>query len=267
MSMSTQLRATPPAVVSAVSPRAPRPVLARHVPGVLLLLAASATTGCQRHIFSPPARSVPLDAPRVLAPGETAVNLTGSHTDSIFDANVNGGTLGVRRGLTERVEVQAEASGYHVDADEETRASISRTAIAGRVGTKVGLLGRHVSALAGVGGGHHAAGGFITPDVGLTVGFDNPYFVPFLLGRVGVSQPIGAKTLDLSRPSENPGTALSRPQTSTYYGFTLGGRVPIEPRDAKIKGGILGGLAFQEIRDQEESKSGLGLTLGGEIIF
>lgn len=233
----------------------------------LAAIVSLGSVGCQRHIFSPPARTVPLDAPRVLAPGETAINVTGSHTDSVFDANVNGGTLGVRRGLTERVELQAEASGYHVDADEQTRASISRTAVAGRVGTKVGLFRRHVSAFGGLGGGHHAAGGFLTPDVGLILGFDNPYFVPFVLGRVGVSQPIGAKTLDLSKPDETPGTALAKPLLSTYYGFTIGGRVPIEPNGSKVKGAVLGGLAFQEIRDKEESKSGLGLTLGGEIIF
>ena len=250
-----------PANVSAVSPAgSPRAIL-------LVALVLSSSAGCQRHIFSPPARTVPLDAPRVLAPGETAINVTGSHTDSIFDANVDGGTLGVRRGLTERVELQAEASGYHVDADDQTRASISRTAVAGRVGTKVALYGKHVSALGGLGGGRHAAGGFFTPDLGLTVGFDNPYFVPFVLGRVGVSQPAFAKTLDLSRPDEAPGTALVKPRFSTYYGFTIGGRVPIEPNGSKLKGGLIGGLAFQEIRDSVEHKSGLGLTLGGEIIF
>lgn len=233
----------------------------------LAVLAAFVATGCQRHIFSPPARMVPLDAPRVLNPGETAVSFTGSQTSSVFDANVNGGTVGVRRGLVERVEVQGEVSGYHVDADEQTRADISRNAVAGRVGTKVGLLGRHVSALAGVGGGHHAAGGFVTPDVGVTAGFDNPYFVPFVLGRIGMSQPIGAKTLDLSRPTETPGSARTKPSTSGYYGFTLGGRVPIEPKDAKIKGGVIGGVGYQHIRDKEDTRSGLGLTLGGEIIF
>lgn len=234
---------------------------------VFALVALLGATGCNRHIFSPPARTVPLDAPRVLNPGETAINVTGSQTSSVFDADLNGGTVGVRRGLTERVELQAEASGYRVSTNEETRANISRNAVAGRVGTKVGLIGRHASAFAGLGGGHHAAGSFISPDVGLTVGFDNRYFVPFVLGRVGVSQPIGAKTLDLSRPTEAPGTALAKPLTSTYYGFTIGGRVPIEPKDAAIRGGVIGGLGFQQIRDKEDERSGLGLTLGGEIIF
>lgn len=237
-----------------------------------LLLAA---TGCQLHIFSPPARTVALDAPRVLAPAETAIGALGSSTQGIIDSKVYGGTVVARRGLVPGVELQAEGSFYRVSAPDfdknpgapQPRANPSLTLLAGRVGTKVALFRNHLSLLGGVGGGHHAAGGFLTPDVGLTFGYDNPLFVPFVMGRVGVSQPIGAKAVDFSRTDEPPGSALEKPITTYYYGFSIGGRIPIEPTGSAVKGGILGGLSFQELRDREDHINGLGFTLGAEVIF
>jgi hypothetical protein len=245
-------------------PSAPslRPLLS-----LALALSSVGAAGCERHLYSPPAQYAPLDAPRVLAPGETAVQLRGSQTESVLDGSIVGGTVGVRRGVAPSVEIAGEATGARVKVDEDVRSDPSRTIVSGRVSTKVEVVGHHVSVLGGLGGGHHAAGGFVSPDLGVTAGYDNRYLVPFVQGRVGVSQPVGAKTLDLSRGDEAPGAVLAKPRTSYFYGFTLGARLPIEPTGSRVRGGILAGLSFTEIRDKDEHRNGLGGTLGGEILF
>lgn len=251
--------------------RSPPAVTARTL-GPFLLAALGAigslgSTGCERHLYSPPAQYAPLDAPRVLAPGETAVRGQASQTDSVLDGSVVGGTIGVRRGVAPSVEIAGEATGARVRGGDDIAREPSRTIVSGRVSTKVEVVGHHVSLLGGLGGGHHAAGSFVSPDVGITAGYDNPYLVPFVQARVGVSQPLGARGVDLSRTDEAPGTVVSKPQTSTFYGATVGARLPIEPAGARVKGGVLAGLSFTEIRDKDEHRNGLGGTLAGEILF
>jgi hypothetical protein len=185
-----------------------RPVIA--VTGFVVLASA-----CSYRLVSPPARMVTLESARTLAPKETAVAVKGGGQIAMFEPSAAVGTVMVRRGISDKLEVSGEVSyarlwGY---ADDE-RIDVEPSIYAGRAGIK--LAGnRHLAMAAGVGGGYApAAGSFGAIDVGGIASYDNCYVVPFGALTGFLSQPLGAKTVDFgshgtSRASSGYGLAVS----------------------------------------------------------
>jgi hypothetical protein len=49
----------------------------------------------------------------------------------------------------------------------------------------------------GLRGGAWTGGGFISPDISMTLAWENPYFVPFISGGGYLSQPVAERTVSL----------------------------------------------------------------------
>jgi hypothetical protein len=145
-----------------------------------------------------------------------------------FGADVIGFSARGRHGLTEEVELQAEAAVVHFDDSEAADTDQTPYMGSARVGTKwsIGALGHHLALTAGLGGGAHAGGGFTAADLGFVAGFQNRYVVPFYAMEGGVSLPIAASAVDTSREDEDPGTHTDTPLTTFSVRTTMGLRVP-----------------------------------------
>jgi hypothetical protein len=192
-----------------------------------LILMGFLAAGCSHNVYSPPARLSALQGPEAIGAGQTAVagELGGLGS---FGADVIGFSARGRHGLTEEVELQAEAAVVHFDDSEAADTDQTPYMGSARVGTKwsIGALGHHLALTAGLGGGAHAGGGFTAADLGFVAGFQNRYVVPFYAMEGGVSLPIAASAVDTSREDEDPGTHTDTPLTTFSVRTTMGLRVP-----------------------------------------
>jgi hypothetical protein len=91
----------------------------------LLALCAGAAGACNHHLYSPPVRSLPLDTPAVIDPGQNAASLAGAVYSAVFGPDVASESAQVRRGLRSRLEGVAELRLAQVLGDSS--ASVNRT--------------------------------------------------------------------------------------------------------------------------------------------
>lgn len=173
---------------------------------------------CSYTVVSPPARFVNLESAHTVARGETTAGVHGGVLASPFDAAVATGSVGVRRGVAERVEVDADATYGELEYDGFP--DIDRNIYAARVGAKLRNAGQFLAAFGGVGGGYApAGGGFLAADVGAVLSLPNCYVVPSLTGTGMASLPVGAKQIDFVSPD---GTLAASDKAVTTYGLSLG---------------------------------------------
>lgn len=220
-------------------------------------VAAPVLSGCTLHLHSPPARTLPLETARVLEDGKYAVQLSAADHGLDFDNNAISGTATVRRGFGDGWEGSVEASAIKANPEKATAVELSPWAGSGRIGVKRRLVGDALAAEVGLGGGGYVGGGYFSPDVALITSYENPYVVPFLSVRAGVSQPIGPREVDLSLAGDGEGVHLSTPITTGFYGFNLGLRVPIGPM------ALVAGAQFQRLVDSETDRN--VFSLGGAV--
>ena len=162
--------------------------------------------------------------------------------------------------------MSAEVSVLHVQGD--SAAHMSQNAYAGRIGVKERLF-PWMSVTGGAGAGGSAAGGFVAPDVGAIIAYENPYIVPFLALRGTLSQPIGASLVDTSSTSNSRGEYVFTPHLTWIGGGIAGIRVPLGSNEAKgtLRGALLGGIGFTHLADENDAVSVISALGGGEIIF
>ncbi len=189
---------------------------------VSVFLTLFFTVGCQRQMFSPPSRALPLESPATLDPGKSALQLEGSGNGAMFGPDVYVGTARVRHGVARDVDVSAEGTVMHLETGESV--GTHPNAYAARGGIKYRLFPA-LAVGAGLGGGASAGGGFVSPDFAVTTGYENKYFVPFFTLRAFTSHPIGARTVYLGGGDDAP--IYDRARLTYGYGWVLGGKVPL----------------------------------------
>lgn len=190
-------------------------------PAVLLALLA---LGCTPQVYSPPARALPLEAPAALGDGVSALQLEAGSSSEVFGPSVVHAMGRARHGLTDTLDLSAEANFLIVtNGDPETGAEVPHRGIySARLGLKY-AVSPNFALTFGAGGGASAAGGFLSPDVGVIFGFENPHVVPFVSLRGFLSQPIAAR--DVTIP-DSDGDLTLRPDLTLGFGFTTGIRIP-----------------------------------------
>lgn len=157
-------------------------------------LAIVALAAACSYPFSPPATAVHYDAPRILEKGESAIRGGLSLNEEVFGSAIIAGDVTYRRGLHERVELSATASAYGVVGEDNIH-DHHRGIYSARVAPRF-KLHDHISAHAGLGGGFSpAAGAFVSPEVGLSLGYENAFLVPFASARFYTSHPIAPKSI------------------------------------------------------------------------
>jgi hypothetical protein len=233
------------------------------------LLASSAVLllcACAHEVYSPPAHPIPLEAPRALRQGETAVRIAGGSTSALFGPDLIAGTASVQRGLGHGAEGSLEATVARVQGD--SAAGTSPFILAARAGGKLELYGHHLAATAGLGGGGSAGGAFVSPDVGLVLGYDNPYLVPFFSLHGMGSLPVAPKEVDVTVAGDPPGTHVDTPKTTWGAGSAAGVRVPIgHPDHEGVHGGITGGLVSWHLYSDGHDEGFFGPSLSADVVF
>ncbi len=144
---------------------------------------------------SPIAKIATVDAPAPVPPGSVAVAGTGTidHRRSGYFENPDlqltkyGGAGRIRVGVFEGLELQAEGAGYRWKVgsslcdDGNPSQSFDSVLGTGRGGLKFSPSATRsfFAITAGFGGGRARTGSFMSPDVGLSFGYENDVFVPF----------------------------------------------------------------------------------------
>ncbi len=190
-------------------------------------IMASVLAGCGAHVYSPPARVATVETARTLEESETSHKLAGGLFSELFGAE--GGIVSVqaRHGVTDALELGGDATLIHIAsrgvADQHPNIYSGRAAL--RWGPE--WAGDNVALTAGLGGGVSAAGGFVSPDIGLNIAYENRYIVPFVTGSLLVSVPVGATAVDLSKSDEAIGTNVQTPVTTKGAVIGAGISIPV----------------------------------------
>ena len=184
--------------------------------------------GCSYQLASPPARMVMLNAARTVRPGETVGGVKGAGHVAVFEPGAAVASAGVRHGVADGIELDADATWAYVVWDEDPRDQPQHLRRARRVqGIESARLGgaarRRGRRLA------PAAGGFGAVDLGGVLSHPNCYVVPFGGGQLFVSEPIGAKSVSLSREVEGTPMPTSSRAGRTYgFALTTGIEIPLD---------------------------------------
>jgi len=208
---------------------------------------------------------LPLQSPKVTE--GVAVGGSTSSQGALFGPDVLAGEAHVRVGLAETVEIAAEAMLAHID--EKSSADTHPNIYAGRIGLKWApeLTSRFLAFTAGAGGGGHAAGGYVSPDVGLVVGWENKYVVPFTSFEGSVSVPIAAKEVDTSGEDDDVGTHVDTPDTTWALRTTVGVRVPVTLGSGHAASFYLAGSSLKLVTESTtqdvDGEEGFGGLAGG----
>lgn len=166
-----------------------------------IVVAAMAMAGCSaknRAVAvhdSPIAKLATVDAPAPVPVGSVAVAGTatidhrrsGYFDDPDLQLTKYGGAGRMRVGVFEGLELQAQAAGYRWKVSsslcdgEDPGQSFNSALVTGRGGLKFSPRATRSSfaITAGFGGGQARTGSFMSPDIGLSFGYENDVFVPF----------------------------------------------------------------------------------------
>ena len=236
----------------------------------LLSLGAAALfcAGCDTHLFSPPARTAPLESAATLPDGDYGVQgELAAHGGGIWGPSLTSGTARVRRGFGDSTDLSLEATVLH--EGDPGSVPTNRNAYAGRFGVKE-QLAPWVALTAGLGGGGSAAGGFFSPDMGIIFAYENRYFVPFLSGRLSFSQPFARRAVAITPATSDSAGVIDTPMLTWIESATLGFRIPMpsgshEDR-GEVRAALLAGLTLSSLDDGEQETFVSG-TLGLELMF
>lgn len=232
-------------------------------------LVTTCLLGCSHHVYSPPARTLPLESMASVGRARTALALEGArHSINVpFGYGASSGTARFRHGVAENVDLSLEGHIIHIDGDPA--ADVDQNIYALRIGTKY-MVNSAFALTGGWGMGLHEGGSYASPDLGLLAGWENRYAVPFFSARGLLSVPIRAHEVDTTNAGTPLGTDVGTPVTTVGFGTTAGLRVPIPPSfepHVGVRGSLLGGVGTIFLGDNEDSAAVVSAGGGAEIEF
>jgi hypothetical protein len=194
---------------------------------------------CNTHVFSPPTGGLPLESPASLGAQRHSAGADFSYASAVFGPAAAALRLKYRYGLTDQLELSAAPSMIWIAGNGSAESHAGIYALRGAL--KYSPI-PHVAASVGVGGGASAAGAFLSPDVGLSVGYENRYFVPFVSSRVFVSAPIAPRAVyfttddDAGNDPHDPDNAPDHHRRTPHFSYgvqlSVGARVPLYANQA-----------------------------------
>ena len=231
-----------------------------------IAVAVALLYGCNHEVYSPPSRILPLESAATLAAGETGVQLEGGTHGAVFGPSGESGTMRIRHGIGSDTDVSGEVSVLHVDGN--SAGGTYPFLFASRVGVKHQAL-RWLSLTAGLGGGASAGGGFLSPDLGVIIAYENRYLVPFLGLRASVSVPFDTHPVDTGLAGSDPaGQYVYTPPFTWIGGGIAGLRVPIGwCARCRVRGSLLGGVGLTYLAYTGADTGVLSVAAGGELVF
>lgn len=241
-----------------------------------LLVAACVVvvSGCINHAYSPPARLAMTESPATVAPEHWTIAASGGGGGDVFGPTIVGGTVAARTGINDSLDVAFEGTlAYAYDKETEVvNATTDETKEVLRHSFGVAAATRlkyqfcpFASLAGGVGIGGTDMGGFLAPDLALIVGWENPYFVPFVTEDITLSLPFAPQPIDVGE--DDDGTDLLDSPNMTLHVSTTGGfKVPLggwETGHAPVS--LIGTLTYDWAVDKDENDTFFAIGGGVEV--
>jgi hypothetical protein len=205
--MSSPLRAPKAAALAAAS---------------LLLFPA-----CSRHLMTPPTRTGQFQTPRVLGPGEKSLSVSGGVESGLLYVGAWGASGQGRMGLGEGLEAALDASFLRIlrPGGEGGLEDIDPGVYSANFRLKGNPAGaeRWFAWHGGLGAGLSEIAVFGTFDLGVTVGYENRWLIPYAGVDGTVNVPFWSKTVDLSESEPYPELERSPPTAGllTFAGLKI----------------------------------------------
>lgn len=234
----------------------------------LLALAGLLLAGCTPHLYSAPTRVAPLESSRPLDVGQTSLQVGGGYHSETWGIDASTVSLRASRGVAEHLDVSANAGLAHIVG--QGAADVHPNIYTGRLGLRWAppRLGNYLALTAGVGGGASQAGGLVSGDIGYIAAYENDVLVPFTATSVWLSQPVGAREVDLSLEGEPLGTDVQVAETTWGTSTALGLYVPLRFGAGNgPRGGVYLALTLTSLRDSEDASLLVGVSPGIEVAF
>lgn len=227
---------------------------------LLLVISTLLTLACSHNAYTPPSRTMALASPQTLQKDEAKLraNVTGSA--DLFGPAVAAASGGYRRGMDEELELEVDLSYFQV-MDRST-ANTTRGIAMARVGGKYRpTQSAHLALVAGAGGGYSpAAGAYLSGDLGVVVGYENRYVVPYLSAGVFGSVPLNPRAVNVTGV-EDQSTFMDTPENTV--GLSVGAGLKIPVRSAAL----LLGLSNTRLMDNDSEDDFLSVGAGVETSF
>jgi hypothetical protein len=175
-----------------------RPLSDFMVIGAILLAG-----GCAPFIHSPPGRLLGLDTAQTLEKGQTGIQVVGGGGGDGVDVSFGGIAARVRHGLAKQLDGRLELSVLKLNPEDPL---IGGEVIYG-VGTGIKYaFNPHFAFSVDVTGGGWVGGGFISPELKLIAGYENPAAVPFFDVGYYTSHPISPNAVSTTEDFLGPPT-------------------------------------------------------------
>ncbi|MCP4448559.1 MAG: hypothetical protein GY811_24965 [Myxococcales bacterium] len=220
------------------------------------------TVACSRNIYTPPARPVMLTSPQTVDNGTTAVRASGSTSSELFGPSIYAGTIGIRHGLADDLELVADSS--YAQIAERSAVGTNRAIGMARAGVKYRPHeSPNLAVIAGTGGGYSpAAGAYGSADVGVIFGYENRYLVPFVSLGGYASVPLNPREVDVTREGDED-QFLDKPEKTVGATLGAGLRVPLAHKATSI----LVGLSHTTVWDNDSDNGFMSFAGAVETTF
>jgi hypothetical protein len=197
----------------------------------------------------------------------TGLQAEASKHDAVLGVEAVAGSGRIRYGIDDGTDVTVETVLIHIQGD--SAAGTPPNIYASRLGAKT-LLTSFLAVSGGLGGGASAGGPFFSPDLGLILGWQNPYVEPFTSVRWLASVPLDAQEVDTTVADSDIGTHVGRPQLTGGLGWTAGLRVALPPGTTpsdRPRAALVGAGGLTYLADADDDEVIGGWALGGELVF
>ncbi len=232
----------------------------RTVTRLLMLVAMSA---CNARVFSPPTGTFLTESSATVGKGRHSAGGDVFMGGALFGPHLLAYRGTYRYGLRPDVDLSASPSLLAVRGAKSGDSHPNAYAL--RLGIKYAPI-KHLALLAGAGGGGSAAGGFVSPDLGAIVAYENPYVIPFGSARALLSAPVSARTVHFTvedDADDGPDDADSapdayrlKPRLTLGVQLALGVRVPLTyDGDSRVRPALACSVGLTSLRDRSERGS------------
>lgn len=231
---------------------------------IVVCVLGAIAAGCHNHVYSPPARTLPLETARILENDRTAVQFGGGGHGAVFGFSAASGSVRVSRGVSDRAEGSIEGTALHVDGD--SLAGTDPWVYALRGGVKLRVL-EWLAVSTGLGGGVSAAGAFVSPDIALVAAPEHWVVAPWFGPRLAFSLPIDPREVDTTPADGEPGTNVQAPHPTMILGADAGVRLRLrgdDESDPEVT--VIAGLGLTRLDDFDEHEEALSIAGAVEIV-
>ncbi len=226
----------------------------------VLWLVCLWSSGCARHVFSPPARLLPVESVAIVGTTENTAALEGGAHTTVFGPTLASLSLRGRSGINDTTEAVFEAHAMYVTDAANSDSQAHPVIYALRTGAKL-QVAHWLALTGGLGTGFSAGGAFASPDVGFVLAHENRYLVPFIGGRALVSFPFAARAVDLG--TNGGGTITQRPTVTLGLQANLGLRFCLS-REARSNDALLLAVGLTDLVDRRRDLPFFSISGGVE---